>query len=129
MKFLMRLDGEGSGGGYSGSTIDENFNFRMETETLATKLENIIKYGEDFQTALTELSDYFGASANLWKGADASSLAEAVPAPVAEMNKRKQEIDNLCKVAKELRRVIDKGQGDLASNVKTALKGFDGGAS
>ena len=128
MEFLRRLDNDGAGAGYTESTIDENFNFRMDTATLPAKLMEIEKNSEAFQTALSNLSGFFGNAANLWKSADATMLSASVPGPIAEMNKRKQEIDNLTKVARELRKVIDEGQGNLSENVKAALSKIDGGA-
>lgn len=126
MKFLRKLDNDGAAGGFA-STVDENFNFRMDTTYLGKKLDEIIQHGEEFQTALSTLGSYFSGEGNLWQGADAAQLASDAPLAIKEMDKRKQEIDNLCKVARELRRVIDQGQGDLQANIKTALGKTNGG--
>ena len=126
MKFLRRLDADGSAGGFS-STVDDNFNFRMDSTYLIKKLDEIDKHGEEFRTALSTLGAHFTGEGNLWQGADAKQLAADAPVAIQEMDKRKQEIDNLCKVAQELRKVIDQGQGDLQANIRAALSKSNGG--
>ena len=105
-------------------TSDVEIGINSDQE-LQEALSNVEAKAREFANKFETLKSYFsvtGAESHLWQGPDADAFREVVTTPntgiIDKLNKFSVQMDNMGKLATEMRRVINDAQAQLKTNIK-----------
>ena len=92
---------------------------------LQEALSNVEAKADEFASKFEMLKSFFsttGEGSHLWQGPDADAFREVVTTPntgiIDKLNKFSLQMENMGKLASEMRRVINEAQAQLKANIK-----------